>query len=227
MFSMYVFKAVLFDVDGTLLDTTEFIFQAFEFALAQHGYAQKDRSELARLVGKPLSYDYSVLAPGSDVELMSRSHREFQLDHLDLAKTYPSTVETLEMLRDANLKIAAVTTRARASTIETLKLCGIGKYIDYVVAYEDVANVKPDPEPVLKALNYLEIEPYKAVMTGDSDADVIAGKNAGTTTIGATYGFHGTRIADSNPDHLIDSINEIIPILISSPGYKDELLEIK
>lgn len=214
---MHVFKAVLFDVDGTLLDTTEFIFQAFEFVLNRYGYPHKSRKEFARLVGKPLDYNYSVLAPGSDVELLSRTHREFQLEHLYLAKTYPTTVETLEVLREANLKIAAVTTRARISTVETLELCDIAKYMDYVIAFEDVINVKPDPEPIFKTLDYLGIKPHNAIMAGDSDVDIIAGKNAGTKTIGATYGFHGTRIANSNPDYLIDRIEEVIPLVVPSP----------
>ncbi|MBI4733283.1 MAG: HAD-IA family hydrolase, partial [Rubrobacteridae bacterium] len=198
---MYAYKAVLFDVDGTLLDTTEFIFQAFEHSLNKHGYSPRSRNEFSRLIGKPLNYNYSVLAPGSDIDLLSKTHREFQLGHIDLARTYPYTTETLKTLRSENLKIAAVTTRSRASTIETLKSCDILKLIDYVVALEDVVNVKPDPEPVLKALSYLDINPENAVMTGDSDADVFAGKNAGTKTIGVTYGFHGIRIADSKPDY--------------------------
>jgi len=224
---MHVFKAVLFDVDGTLLDTAEFIFQAFEFALDKYGYPPKSRNEFSKLIGKPLDYNYSVLAPGSDVELLSKTHRDFQLSHLDLAKAYPSTIETLEELRAANLRIAAVTTRSRMSTIETLKLCKLSQYMDYVVAYEDVINAKPDPEPVCKALNYLGIEPFNAVMAGDSDADVMAGKNAGTTTIGATYGFHGARIADSNPDYLINSINEVIPLVIPSPAFENDALTIR
>jgi pyrophosphatase PpaX len=224
---MQVYKAILFDVDGTLLDTTEFIFQAFEYTLNKYGYPARGRNEFAELVGKPLDYNYSVLAPDSDTVLLSRTHREFQLDHVELALTYPSTRETLDAIRNDNLRIAAVTTRARASTIATLKSCDIFEYFDYVVALEDVVNVKPNPEPLLKALNYLDIHPRNAIMAGDSDADIFAGKKAGTKNVGATYGFHGMRIAESNPDYLIDSIGEILPLIIQAPDIEDRPLLIK
>jgi pyrophosphatase PpaX len=158
---------------------------------------------------------------------LSKAHRDFQLDHLDLAKTYPSTEETLNTLYEAGLKIAAVTTRSRLSTLETLKLCNIEKYMDYVVAFEDVVNVKPHPEPIYKALKFLDIDPENTVMAGDSDADILAGKNAGTSTVGVTYGFHGMRIVESNPDFLIDSISEIIPLVLplSDPEDVEMLLD--
>jgi pyrophosphatase PpaX len=218
---MYEFKAILFDVDGTLLDTTEFIFQAFEHVLNKFGYPSKSRTEFARLIGRPLDYNYSVLAPGSDIESLSKAHRDFQLEHLDLAKAYPSTEATLNTIREAGLKIAAVTTRSRLSTLETLKLCDIDKYMDYVVAFEDVVNVKPHPEPIYKALKYLEIDPENSVMAGDSDADILAGKNAGTLTVGVTYGFHGMRIAESDPDFLIDNISEIVPLVLPFGDLED------
>jgi pyrophosphatase PpaX len=224
---MQVYKAILFDVDGTLLDTTEFIFQAFEYTLSKYGYPAKSRDLFAGLVGKPLDYNYSVLAPDSDIGLLSKTHREFQLDHVGLAKTYPGTKKTLETIYNDDLRMAAVTTRARASTIETLKSCDILDYFDYVVALEDVVKAKPDPEPVFKALRYLGIQPRHALMAGDSDADIYAGKNAGTKTAGATYGFHGMKIAESNPDYLIDSIGEILPLIIPTPDPEDRPLLIK
>jgi pyrophosphatase PpaX len=97
--------------------------------------------------------------------------------------------------------------------------------MDYVVAFEDVVNVKPHPEPVYKALKFLGVGPENTVMAGDSDADILAGKNAGTSTVGVTYGFHGMRIVESGPDFLIDSINEIVPIVLSLRDAEDEDVE--
>ncbi|HZD59560.1 MAG TPA: HAD-IA family hydrolase [Anaerolineae bacterium] len=212
------FKAILFDIDGTLLDTSELIFQAFEYTLGTYGFPLKSREEIASLVGKPLSFCYKTLTSVSEVQEFCDVHRAFQVNHLHLSKPYPNARDTLESLKSAGVKIAAVTTRAKSTVLETLDLAKLSGYIGYTIALEDVENLKPHPEPLLKALGYLQVEPKDAVMVGDTDVDILAGKNAGTTTIGVTYGFHGQRIIESNPDYTIDDIAEIVPLVLSLPG---------
>ncbi|MDI6815749.1 MAG: HAD-IA family hydrolase [Actinomycetota bacterium] len=211
---MQAFKAILFDVDGTLLDTSEFIFQAFEYALERAGFPEKSREEMARLVGKPLDLCYKVLTGVEDVLDLSAMHRAFQIEHIDLAQAYPGARETLETLKESGLRIGVVTTRARASTLATLSLTGLATYLDHVVAFEDVENSKPHPEPILKTLDVLDSHPDAAVMVGDTDVDIAAGKSAGTLTIGVTYGFHGLEILKSCPDHIIDDIAAILPLVL-------------
>ncbi|MDP2211114.1 MAG: HAD-IA family hydrolase [Candidatus Aquicultor sp.] len=211
---MQVFEAILFDVDGTLLDTSEFIFQAFEYSLERAGFPKKSREEMSRLVGKPLDLCYEILTGVADVTELSAMHRAFQVEHIDLAQAYPGTRETLETLKESGLRIGAVTTRARASTLKTLSFTGLATYLDHVVAFEDVENLKPHPEPILKTLGVLNSRPAAAVMVGDTDVDIAAGRNAGTLTVGVTYGFHGLEILKSCPDHIIDDIAAILPLVL-------------
>ena len=215
MVAMPLFKAVLFDIDGTLLDTSEFIFQAYEHTLGAHGLSQAGRTGIASLIGKPLDTCYRMLTGLNDVTELCASHRAFQMAHLDLALAYPGARTTLEMLAAAGVRIAAITTRSGATATTTLELTGIAPYVEYVVALEDVEHLKPHPEPLYKALDYLAVGPEHAAMVGDTDVDVLAGKNAGATTVGVTYGFHGKRIADSEPDYLIDDIRELAPIVLA------------
>jgi len=217
---MRILKATLFDIDGTLLDTSEFIFQAYEHTLDKYGYPQKSREEIAMLIGKSLEVCYKMLTGIDDVQELSEAHREFQLGHLHLSKAYPKTHNTLETLRSAGIKIAAITTRSKASALKTLELAGLCKYMDYTIALEDVENLKPHPEPLIKTLNYLGVLPENAAMIGDTDVDILAGKNAGTVTVGVTYGFHGRRIIESDPDHVVDDIAEIIPLVLPSLARK-------
>ncbi|MBS3909966.1 MAG: HAD-IA family hydrolase [Actinobacteria bacterium] len=211
---MQVFEVILFDVDGTLLDTSEFIFQAFEHTLEHAGFPEKSREEIARLVGKPLDLCYEILTGVEDVSGLSAMHRAFQVEHIDLARAYPGTRDTLEALKRSGLKIGAVTTRARTSTLATLSLTGLATYFDHVVAFEDVENLKPHPEPILKTLAFLNSQPDAAVMVGDTDVDIAAGRNAGTLTVGVTYGFHGLEILRSCPDHIIDDIAAVLPLVL-------------
>lgn len=217
---MQIFKAVLFDIDGTLLDTSEFIFQAYEHTLATFGYPQSGRSDISKLIGKSLESCYRALTGSDEVENLCEAHRRFQAEHLDLSRPYPKAPDTLRALTDAGIKLAAVTTRARETSIKTLKLAGLLGYLDYVVALEDVENLKPHPEPLLRALGHLEVAPEEAAMVGDTDVDILAGRSAGLVTIGVTYGFHGTSIVQSNPDYTVDDIDEVLPLLLPLLGSR-------
>ena len=206
-------RAVLFDVDGTLLDTTEFIYQGFEHALRTHGYPVRRREDFARVMGRTLSAGYLELAPGCDDALLCRTHRAFQTRNLHLARPYPDAAVVLSALRDAGLRLAAITTRSRLTSTDTLKLAGLDEYLDEVISFEDVTHIKPHPEPLLLALDRLSAPPHAAVMVGDTDADILAGRAAGVRTVGVTYGFHGPEVAAHAPDALIDALAELLPLV--------------
>lgn len=208
-------RAILFDVDGTLLDTREFILQAFEHALATHGFPPLGRDALSGNVGmKGLAEIYAEIADADTADALCETHIAFQHKNRHLSKTFANTAQTLATLRQKGFRLAAVTTRKKATSVQTLADAGIDRYFDSIVSGDDVTNLKPHPEPLLKALGVMDIMADNAVMVGDTPVDIQAGKNAGTKTIGATYGFHGIHIRQASPDHLIDDIAQILPILL-------------
>lgn len=210
---MEVYRAVLLDIDGTLLDTTEFIFQAFEHTFSFFNLSVPSRKELAMQIGKALKECYEHFKTGIDAEELCEEHRKFQVKNLHLSKPYANTVKTLEQLRDDGFKIAAVTARGGITAKTTLELAGIDKFFDVIITGNDVKNLKPHPEAFLKALAMLQVSKSDAVIVGDTDSDILAGQSAGIRTIGVTYGFHGEMIRDSNPDFVVDDIEGIIDIL--------------
>lgn len=207
-------KAVLFDVDGTLLNTKEFIYQAYEYTFRLHNLPEIPRDELDRMMGKSLEDCYKHFAPSYDISSLCNTHRIFQTENLNLSVPFPNTKGTLDKIKEAGLKTAAITTRSQRTSVHTLELARIKDKIDVVISGEDRGKHKPHPEPLLKALKQLGVRPEKAIMVGDTDVDILAGKNAKTKTIGVTYGFHGKRIVESNPDYVIDDIADIIPIIL-------------
>jgi 2-phosphoglycolate phosphatase len=207
-------EAVLFDVDGTLLDTTEFIFGGFDHALAAHGHAVVERSAYARVMGKPLEVCYTQLAPDGDATLLCETHRAWQTDNLHLSIAYPEAEAVLAALRDAGLRLAAITSRSRRTSVLTLELAGLTHYLDLVLSAEDAPAIKPDPAPLLLALDHLGVRPAAAVMVGDTDADVLAGRAAGVRTVGVTYGFHREGIHDAGPDATIDRLADLPALLL-------------
>ena len=206
-------RSVLFDVDGTLLDTNEYIYQAFEHTLNTYG-APTSRETMKVHMGKLLHHMYEIFAPSHNAESLAQTHREFQEKNTYLATVFPHVIETLEKLRASNIKIAAVTTRSRESCIATLDHTGLHQLLDVVVTGDDVQKHKPDPEPLNKALAALGARASEAFMVGDTSIDVFAGKNAGVKTIAVTYGFHAETVANSNPDHVVASIREILPLVL-------------
>ncbi len=209
------FEAVLFDIDGTLLNSKELIYQAYEYTFQLHNLPAIPRDELNNMIGKPLENIYKHFAPSYDTGNLCETHRTFQIGNLRLSTPFPNTKDTLTKIKEIGIKIAAITSRSQRTSIRTLELAGIKNKIDVIISGENGGKHKPHPESLLRALKQLGIKPEKAVMVGDTDVDILAGKNAKTKTIGVTYGFHGKRILKSNPDYVIDDIAEIIPIILA------------
>ena len=209
-------KAILFDLDGTLLDTEESILSAFIHAFTTHKATHPARDNILRLMGRPIRDMYKMLAPEYDTERMLDAHREFQGQNLDLVKSFSGVPETLAKLRSAGLKLAIVTSRLRPSCIAYLEATNLRNVFATIVTGDDVKNQKPDPESVFRALTALDVLPPDAFMVGDTFADIGAGKNAGVATIGALYGHQGEGIRDLKPDYLIGSFEEILSIVSST-----------
>lgn len=208
-------KAVLFDVDGTLVDTSELILQSFEHALKTHNAPLKSREDILQIIGPGPREAYKLLVPEFDDDMLFNTHVEFQTKNIHLISILPHAKEVLTTLSDNDIKVAAVTNRSNRSLGNTLRYVGIDGMFDFIVALEDVLNAKPDPEGIFKALSFLKLSSNQAIMIGDTAVDIQAGRAAGVTTFGITTGFFNKdRLLAQNPDHLIHDLNEILPFLL-------------
>ncbi len=205
---------LLFDIDGTVLNTDEFILQATEHALREVGYPVPDRSVINKTIGIPFPEYYIILSGANDkIDALTEAHRNFQYKNFHLAKLFPNSLATLKSLKERGYKMAAVTTRSNKTSNQTLIDTGVFELFDVVISFEDAHARKPDPAPLFKALEYFKEVPEKAIMIGDSDLDVQAGKNAGTKTIRAVYGFHSENLHNPEPDFVIKDISELLDLL--------------
>ncbi|OGI65664.1 hypothetical protein A3H53_02040 [Candidatus Nomurabacteria bacterium RIFCSPLOWO2_02_FULL_40_10] len=205
---------LLFDIDGTILDTREFILQATEHALTTLNYPVPKRSVISKLVGIPfLKYYFKLSGSEKDAEKLMNTHREFQRFNFHLAKLFPNTCKTLHKLKKKGYRLGAITSRSKITSKQTLKDAGVFDLFDIILSAEDTKDLKPHPEPLLKALRYMKEAPERAVMIGDSHLDIETGKNAGTKTIRATYGFHKDNLHNPEPDFFIDDISDLLKLL--------------
>ncbi len=205
-------RAVLFDVDGTLLDSREFFFQAFEHALTAHALPIPARADIMREVfGPPLSETYARFGDRSIIAELVEAHRAFQEANLALCTPFQGTRKVLATLKRRGFRLAAITNRSRRTSVGTLELAGLAPLLDAIVSAEDVVHPKPHPEALSLVLEQLRLSPAAAVMVGDSWIDVAAGRSAGTRTAGVVYELDGLR--DSSPDIVLASLEELLSLL--------------
>jgi len=123
---------------------------------------------------------------------------------------YKGVKEAMDFLQSANVKIGCVTNKAAAFTLPILKDLGLADYFEIVICGDTLARKKPDPLPLIHAAEQLGVKPQKSLMLGDSMSDVKAARAAGFSIICMSYGYnHGVDIQDSNPDAVVDSMDEI------------------
>lgn len=206
---------VLFDLDGTLLDSIPLIRLSFE-----HVFAQLEipwgQGEVLSTIGLPLRDVAQHYAPGRAEEFLS-VYAEFQKkEQKKLLRAFPDAPETLNYLRQEGYRTGVVTSKRRIATKEGLSLTGLKKYLDVVVTVEDACKPKPEPDSILSALEYLAVPPTQAVYIGDSIYDILTGKNARVSTIGVTWGIAAKEdLKKQQPDFLVDSWKEMLAAISS------------
>ncbi len=205
---------IIFDLDGTLLNTDLLIRKSFEhvFSLYKPDYKISEEEHMSFL-GPTLHDSFSRYFDEDIVEELIECYRDYNHEHHeDYVTIYPSVIETLQYLIDKDYKLAVVTTKFSKAAYIGLDLFDITKYFDVVIGMDNVRNVKPNPEGIYKVLENTKTS--KAIMIGDNQSDILAGKNASIYTIGVKWTPKGTKEMDIlNPDLMIDQMDEIIQFI--------------
>ncbi|AQX53257.1 pyrophosphatase PpaX [Priestia flexa] len=207
-------NTVLFDLDGTLIDTNELIISSFMHTLNHYYPEQYKREDVLAFMG-PSLYDTFVQMDKERVHEMIDTYRTHNLSHHDeLVTEFAGVFETVKWLHDQKYKLAIVTTKQINTVMLGLKLTKLDQFFDVIVAIDDVQHAKPHPEPVEKALVLLNAQPEEAVMVGDNHHDILSGKNAGTKTAGVAWSAKGREhIASYEPDVILEEMKDLIPWL--------------
>ena len=207
-------KAVLFDLDGTLIDTNNLIIQSFKHTFRKHLNKDVPDSEIVMHFGEPLlatlaRYDEAK----ADILIQTyRTHNE--AIHDELTKEIGGVKETLRELKTLGIKIGVVTSKRRALAERGLKLFNLHELMEVVITPEETEKHKPEAEPVLKACKLLGILPKEALMVGDSHYDILCGKNAGAKSCLVKYtALPVDKIMEYNPDYAIDEIKNVLQII--------------
>lgn len=205
---------VLFDLDGTIVDTNELIIQSFLHILEGVTDEPYTREKIIPHMGFALVDQIKFFTGLEEVDELVAKYREFNMGkHDELVAEFPYVRETLAGLKAKGIRMGVVTNKMRATTLMGLKLCGLESYMETIVTVEDVKKAKPDPEPVLLALKELGAKPEETLMVGDSQYDIQSAQGAGVFAAGVAWSLKGeAHLRSFNPDYLIHDMRELLDI---------------
>ena len=206
--------AVLFDLDGTLVDTVPFILESVRHTFDGYGRCPTDAEWIAG-IGTPLRTQLAGFAHrAEDVEALFQRYRSYWLAHHDeRTAAFPGAVEVVRGLAEAGHPVGVVTAKIEQGALRSLSHTGLLPYVRAIVGADTCANAKPHPEPVLLALSRLDRSPTEALMLGDSPHDLAAARAAGAAAVGALWGACGREALAAHADHLLERV-DALPALV-------------
>lgn len=209
--------AVLFDLDGTLADTVDLILRCYRHTMRTHLGRELPDARWLSTIGTPLKEQLRDFARDEDeAARMLETYVTYQRGiHDQWVSPFPGAAEVVRELKARGIAVAVVTSKRREMALRTLDRCGLSGAYDELVAFDDVQRGKPDPEPVLLALDTLGLaaEAHRTVMVGDSPWDLRAGRAAGTRTAAALWGPYGRdALAEEAPDYWLDDLRGVLSL---------------
>ncbi|EAX46561.1 HAD-superfamily hydrolase, subfamily IA, variant 1 [Thermosinus carboxydivorans Nor1] len=194
------YRGILFDLDGTLLDTTELIVKSFQHTFRVHYNRDITPAEIHPFFGQTLRAAMEHLGPDKVDELIA-TYRDYNLTHHE------------QELYNAGTAMAIVTSKTQGTALRGLRLFNLDKYITAVIGVEQCQKHKPDPEPVLTAIKELGLTAADCLMVGDSPHDIISAKRAGAHTAAVRWTqVPWQSIVAEKPDYILNTMEDLLSI---------------
>jgi phosphoglycolate phosphatase len=212
-------KAIIFDLDGTLVDSARDLQDATNALLAEKGFRPISLDEVKSMIGDGPAklVERAIAATGGDLarlpEFVARFLKIYEANASHHTEAYPGVVDTLANLRRLGLPLAVVTNKPYAATIDILEALDLRIYFEAVIGGDTLPERKPHPAPILMALKRLDVAPEAALMVGDNYHDVQAARAAGVRAFAVTYGYSHKPHAELGADRLIQTMSELLPLI--------------
>jgi phosphoglycolate phosphatase len=218
-------SAVLFDLDGTLLDTAADIALALNRAMIEHGCQALAEDEVRRMIGRgsPILIERALASQARTMDAAAQAallerffhhYGELEASNEDRAQPYTGVVESLRTLHDSGVRTAVVTNKHHRFAASLLERLALAQWVDVVVGGDTCARCKPDPQPLLFACESLRMPASESLMVGDSINDVRGARAAGIPVVCVSYGYNEGRAPQTlDCDVLLDSLAELPALL--------------
>ncbi|MFT3772426.1 MAG: HAD-IA family hydrolase [Minicystis sp.] len=214
---MLRYSTVLFDLDGTLIDSIGLIVDSFHHTFAHFGRPPRTSAEWIATIGTPLAAAFTPFAKDeAELASMIEVYRTYNLAHHDArVRAYPGVPEMVRALVDAGTKLAVVTSKNRTGTLRGLRAAGIEDAFGILVCAEDVTFAKPHREPVDRAVALLGADRAETLFVGDSVHDMLSGRAAEVRTGAALWGpFEHAHLREAAPDHWLEAPDQVRKLAI-------------
>ena len=214
-------RSVVFDLDGTLVDSISDITAALDEALASRGHFGVTRDVVVnfvgdgarRLVERAVAH---VGAPPEEADPVEVLYLDlYRRNHLERTCLYPGVAETLEQFSARGVQMAVVSNKPAEFTVSLLEHLGVASHFRVVLGADSLPERKPSPMPVLTAVAACDVKPEEAAMVGDGEPDMRAGRAAGVYTVGVLYGFRdAATLTAAGADALVERASDLFGVLI-------------
>jgi pyrophosphatase PpaX len=210
------YAGILFDLDGTLVDSLQLILASYRHTIQVHLERTIPDEEWMRTMGMPLRIQLKNFSDSPEQrQAMFETYLKHNQEHHDrLLRPFHGMPEAVAAIHKAGYRLGVVTSKIRDHAWRELRTFGMADFFDGMVSADDVENPKPDPEPVHKALEVLDLARDEALFVGDSLFDLHAGRAAGVNTAAALWGpFERQRLEEGRPDYWLRDIDEMLELL--------------
>ena len=208
------FKYVLFDLDGTLINTNKIIIDSFKYTLKKHLDLEVEGSEILKYFGEPLITTLERFSKFEAKDMYDTYIQYNESIHDENIWIFNNVDTVLKNLEDMGCIMAVVTSKRKALAIRGLKVLDLYRYFQKVIALEDTLRHKPNPDPILKALEELDGDKDKALMVGDSEYDIKCAMNAEVKSVLVGWSAaEAHQDPDMEPDYIIKDIIHLMDIV--------------
>ncbi len=207
-------KLIIFDLDGTLVDSGRDITNALNYALKPYGLKDLTVVDTIKMVGEGITRLIEKVLGEEKFQMRDEAIKRFldyYSEHLvDYSRIYPNVRETLEKLN--GYKKAVISNKRELLSTRLLDKLDLLKYFDLVVGSDTTSEKKPSAIPVIHVITRLGVSPDESMLVGDSNYDIEAGKKAGVKTVAVTYGFREKQYL-LDADYMIDNLTDLLTLL--------------
>lgn len=210
------YDTLIFDLDGTLLDTLDDLTDSLNFALSQYDLPTYQKEEVKYFVGSGIKVMIErALKKNSQYfdKVYETFIKHYEKNNTNKTTVYPEVLETIKKLAEAKIKMAIVSNKYQQA-VNDICMPLFGDYIKVMIGEQPGLNKKPSGDMVHLAISKLQADPFSTAYVGDSDIDYLTAQNAGLDFIGAAWGFRGRKILENlKSTYVIDQFKELLKII--------------